>query len=384
MHRFEIKYRSRQSHQAPPGQHVAYVTRAINPAHPLEAHIGYVERSNEQAGRSEDLVMTETKNLPTWAHNNVQQFWAACEQWERGDARLAITWELTMPRSLTVEQSLALTQGFLTAQFGEHHCYTVGMHNTVASDGGRNLHAHVVWSERPTDQGIIDPQRFFSRANPKDRFWHERRSVTQLRAAWAIAANIALEQAGVEERLDPRSLADRGIPRPAEERLAATKTRQAKYRGKACPEWQAILDARAQQQATHPQEQAKAVQWWEQQKRELGIANVHTLQADTVRQYVSDYTRRGVSGQHVSPAILEARAQQTTNILHTHETHDARLHIEKLRYATYATQGRTPTGTMEASARQLLAIGDTLLDDTHTQHQGVHYVFQDRDTGLSW
>ena len=53
----------------------------------------------------------------------------------------------------------------------------------------------------------------------KDRSWNDQEKVEAVRVAWETMANRALERAGIEARIDRRSLAAQGISRIAEPKM---------------------------------------------------------------------------------------------------------------------------------------------------------------------
>ena len=104
----------------------------------------------------------------------------------------------------------------------------IGMRMHGRSMGrGHNPHVHVMFSERLRDGIERGPEQYFKRANGKapergghaksDRFTSSRGpdEVQALRARWAELQNQALERAGVEARVDHRSLEAQGIDREA-------------------------------------------------------------------------------------------------------------------------------------------------------------------------
>jgi MobA/MobL family len=112
---------------------------------------------------------------------------------------------------------------------------------------------HVMFSERRHDGIDRGPDRFFRRANPdaparggaaKDPAWNHRDKVAELRSAWAETANRALERAGLDIRIDHRSLEAQGIDRLPEPKLGPERTAMLR-RGIETPESAQVLDLRA-------------------------------------------------------------------------------------------------------------------------------------------
>ena len=99
---------------------------------------------------------------------------------------------------------------------GERLPYTLALHRG-GPDGG-NPHAHLMFSERGNDGIARSAEQWFKRHNPKAPAQGGARKsraakagdwLDTTRQAWEQTANRALEQAGREERIDGRSLADR-------------------------------------------------------------------------------------------------------------------------------------------------------------------------------
>jgi hypothetical protein len=126
--------------------------------------------------------------------------WREVEASERRkDARLAREAIISIPRELTREQGIDAVRGWVSEQCVERGMIAdVSWHEVRARDGGRNLHAHVLCTTREvTADG-------FGR---KAREWDRKELVHEWRESWQDHANWQLEQAGVLERVDHRSLA---------------------------------------------------------------------------------------------------------------------------------------------------------------------------------
>jgi len=219
------------------------------------AHATYIAREGPYAhGRFvEQFVHVEHHNMPPWAQADPHAFWAAADTHERANGRLYNELEMALPRELSADGRLALAREFIASQLGTAHPCTWALHVSRALDGGEQPHVHVMFSARTLDGMARGPAQFFRRANPaeparggaaKDPAWHERAKVLEVREAWAAPANRALERAGVEARLDPRSLAAQGLDRLPEPKLGPERTALLR-RGIATPESAQVLDLRA-------------------------------------------------------------------------------------------------------------------------------------------
>ena len=219
------------------------------------AHANYIAREGPYAqGRfAEQFVEVEHRNMPAWAQDSPQAFWAAADTYERANGRLYTELEIALPRELSRPEQAALARSFIASQIGPEHPCSWALHVSRALDGREQPHVHIMFSERTHDGIDRGPALFFQRANPdaparggaaKDPAWNHREKVAALRAAWAETANRALERAGVAVRIDHRSLAAQGIDRTPEPKLGPERTALLR-RGIATPASAQVLDLRA-------------------------------------------------------------------------------------------------------------------------------------------
>jgi len=152
---------------------------------------------------------------PDWASDR-QQLWNAVEAAEkRKDAQLARNLIASLPRELSFEENRAFV-----LQFAHEHFVSKGMiadiaiHDTEASDGGRNPHVHILLTMRE-----INGDGFVAR---KNREWNRRDWVSELRAAWEHTQNDFLSNAGVEDRISLERYETRGIDKIPQERMGYT------------------------------------------------------------------------------------------------------------------------------------------------------------------
>ena len=126
-----------------------------------------------------------------------------------------------LPVELSDIERGQLVREFVAEQIGDRHAYAWAIHEPR----GHNPHVHVMFSERILDGIERGPEQYFKRANGKnpergghaksDRFTSRQgpEEVQALRARWAEVQNAALERAGIEARVDHRSLEAQGIER---------------------------------------------------------------------------------------------------------------------------------------------------------------------------
>ena len=153
--------------------------------------------------RKRGVVATEM-HLPMEAPAHLEDrgnLWRAVEAREtRINSRLAREAIVSIPRELSHEQGIDAVRGFVNEQIvAKGAAADVCFHDVKARDGGRNFHAHVLYTTREVGETGL---------GAKIRAFDRKAHVVELRAAWADHANYALEQAGRHERVDCRSLKD--------------------------------------------------------------------------------------------------------------------------------------------------------------------------------
>ncbi len=218
-------------------------------------HARYLVREGK-AG--DDLVATGSGGLPSWA-TDAAMFWQAADRYERKNATVARTYQVTLPRELSPEARLELAQD-ITETFFAQYPHTWAVHNPTGSDGQEQPHLHVVLSERRDDRIPRTPQAYFRRTatagqDPaaygvrKDRSWHGKARLCDLRAGVATLTNAALSREGQAIAVSHQSLEARGIMRGSlvyggvKAKEAILKERQASREERAAEENAANLAA---------------------------------------------------------------------------------------------------------------------------------------------
>jgi hypothetical protein len=156
------------------------------------------------------------ENAPPWAYNR-EALWNIVDKAEkRKDAQLARPLIISLPHELAREQNIALLTGFVRKEFVERGMIAdLAVHAPDRKGDLRNVHAHILLTMRD-----IGPEGF----GLKRRDWNQRELARHWRVAWADHANSALEAAGCAERIDHRSLKDRGIDREPEPKMGPVAT----------------------------------------------------------------------------------------------------------------------------------------------------------------
>lgn len=211
------------------------------------AHSSYITREGvyeplREREASEKLIHTEHGNMPKWAADRPQTFWEEADSRERKNGSVYREFEVALPRELTRDQQIKLVREFVAAEIGLHHAYSWALHEPRAAiDGGKQPHAHIMYSERTRDEIERDPDQYFKRANAahperggcrkSDRFSGGKKSaerkaaIKELRASWGEIQNRHLERAGHSARVDHRSLKDQGIERKPEKHFGPVQAK---------------------------------------------------------------------------------------------------------------------------------------------------------------
>ena len=226
-------------------------------------HARYLVREGK-AG--DDLVATGSGGLPSWA-TDAAMFWQGADRYERKNATVARTYQVTLPRELSPEARMALSHDILETFFVQYP-HTWAVHCPTGTDGQEQPHLHVVLSERRDDGIVRTPDVYFRRTatttqDPAthgvrmDRSLHAKSRLRELRAGVATLTNAALEREGHAVAVSHESLEARGIMRPtlvyggAKSKEAITQARQSSREERAAEENAANLAAWQAQRATH-------------------------------------------------------------------------------------------------------------------------------------
>lgn len=157
-----------------------------------------IEHDYRRKGGVVHTEIMSPENAPDWMQNR-DILWNAVEAVERRkDAQLAREIEVALPRELDHIAHLDLLHEFVGREFVARGMIAdVAIHETVARDGQRQPHAHIMLTMRDlTNDGF----------GPKNRGWNSSDVLVGWREAWARDANSALEQSGSRERVDHRTL----------------------------------------------------------------------------------------------------------------------------------------------------------------------------------
>ena len=182
----------------------------------------YQDRAGRYREREPTAIapVTGQGNMPAWV-KSPGDFWDAADATERANGRLYGRFVVSLPRELDARAQAELTEQYFSAVFGEHCLpWSWSMHRTGADT--HNPHVHVMYTERGNDGIDRTPETWFRRAantgsDPATGGARKVRAVKPkawlqgVRQRWQDYANAALAAAGIDARIDHRSLEARGI-----------------------------------------------------------------------------------------------------------------------------------------------------------------------------
>ena len=166
-------------------QHTAFKNGATGKA---SDHADYIAGIGKNAGK-EDVIHCEDGNIPTWA-TDASDFFKAADEFERKEytmkrkhldgttfdktikGRAYKEFEWSIPRG--IKDPVAWAKRVAEEALGNDFPYRLAVHDAVASDGGRNLNMHLMFSDRKLDGVERDRALFFKRA--KTGFYKHRKT----------------------------------------------------------------------------------------------------------------------------------------------------------------------------------------------------------------
>ena len=137
-------------------------------------------------------------HAPDWVRDR-SELWNRVEESEtRKNSQVAREVRVALPDELTHAQRVALVRDYAQAQFVDRGMVAdIALHAPGREGDERNHHAHILLTTRE-----IGPDGFTT----KNRDWNKVEVLEGWREAWARDSNAALERAGIEDRVDHRTL----------------------------------------------------------------------------------------------------------------------------------------------------------------------------------
>jgi len=181
----------------------------------------YIERAGRYRNDEAEVLHKGHGHMPAWAENCPRNYWEAADTYERANGRLFKQLEFALPKELSPEQQVELAASFcadLVRTKDGPLPYSFAVHKGHDKE---NPHCHLLISERVNDGHSRGPDLWFKRA-AKDPLKGGAKKTTELRPRewlfecrelWAERANLALQRAGHEVRIDHRTLEAQGIDR---------------------------------------------------------------------------------------------------------------------------------------------------------------------------
>lgn len=160
-------------------------------AYTASAHIKYITRASV-------LSRVAGERMPT-SSGHAMRFLREAENGDRKNARVIDKIMLALPRELNAQQRLALVRGYAEAITKGKASWLAAFHER--GKDAQNPHCHLVIRDRDHETG----KRVFGMS--------EKGSTERLRLLWEKQANLALQQARREARIDRRTLKAQGIER---------------------------------------------------------------------------------------------------------------------------------------------------------------------------
>ncbi len=145
------------------------------------------------------------EGAPGWASDR-ERLWNGVESFEnRRDSQLARDFVIAIPRELSFESQIELLRSYCQRNFvSQGMVADFAIHWDEVDENGipNNPHAHILTTMRRFEGDGF---------GKKVREWNSKASLLEWRMDFAVEANLALERAGFDKRIDHRSYEARGL-----------------------------------------------------------------------------------------------------------------------------------------------------------------------------
>ncbi len=256
---------------------------------------------------------------PAWATDRAT-LWNTAERSEsRRDARVAREYQLALPAELTAGQRLELARAF-SLELADRYSVAVDLaiHSPRADGDARNHHAHLLVTSREVTAAGLGAKAGLDMASDERRRRGLPAGIAEIKAVrerWATLTNEALVAAGLEVRIDHRSLRAQGIDReprpqfPIGAIYAERRGQRSEIADRIRERYRARLQARLQRAAQHG---------LESERGQAGSPQVHSSGLDEVRRQAREawlLMRQGTAQQpEHAQRQLSAAAAPTPDI----------------------------------------------------------------------
>ena len=228
-------------------------------------------------------------HAPDWVRDR-SELWNRVEEAEtRKNSQVAREVRVALPDELTHAQRLELVREFVRSQFVDRGMVAdIALHAPGRIGDERNHHAHILLTTREVDaEGSVSDGGSVPRGGftTKNRDWNKVEVLEGWREAWARDSNAALERAGIEDRVDHRTLV-------AQRDEALERASAARERGDEGAELHETVRAMSLDRPPLPQLSLGA---WQLKERGIEVAAVRAWhevkdRAAEVRQVVQELT----------------------------------------------------------------------------------------------
>ena len=174
--------------------------------------LGVVWDFTRKSGVLHAEILTPT-GAPEWAQDRAE-LWNAAERAEDKSTRRSTATTgrdiiLALPYELSDEQQLDAVREFAAALVKRYGvAVDFAIHAPDRHSNSRNYHAHLLMTTRQ-----LGPDGFGKKTRELDDFKTGPREIEAIRQTWERIGNRALEEAGLDIRIDCRSYADQGVDR---------------------------------------------------------------------------------------------------------------------------------------------------------------------------
>ena len=242
-------------------------------------------------------------NAPDWAHDRAR-LWNAAEQAEtRKNSTVAREFEIALPAELDAGERQRLAADFARELVLRHGCAAdVAIHRPGRAGDQRNHHAHLLLTTRRlTAAGFAEKTRELDDLKSGE--------IGRWRARFAEVQNARLREAGVEVRVDHRSLEAQAIDREATIHLGPTATALERQ---GVPTRLGESNREVQASNTERQREAEARQEAEQKRQaelQAAEAEAHAPVQENIIQALREKTARLYRTAVLPPSEDEAFAE---------------------------------------------------------------------------
>ena len=134
------------------------------------SHFDYITGQNKYANKENEIVYAKNF-IPSWSENDPNKFWEICSKNERTNSRDYREFRFSLPNELPLEENIKLVEQFAKETLNDKFYFSMVIHDKESEfvkNGIRNVHCHLMFSEREIDGIERTPENFFKRYNSKN------------------------------------------------------------------------------------------------------------------------------------------------------------------------------------------------------------------------